>query len=143
MNLAALFVVFILANNIFLQKNTPPAPVAQKVSEEEVVDTLAVVEEEEVLSGNSENSLVYPGSSILVQSENRIEYKNTSSAEDIRDWYINLFENSGFNVKNSVSTKINGNYKGSLHGASSARTIEVEITQNASSFQTTVVVVTN
>src|SRR3989344_2539018 len=75
------------------------------------------------------SSFIYPGSTILNQSEDKMILQSTDDPQAITDWYKEKITSMGMNAKSFVQTNTNGNVLNKLAGAKSGFKISVEVSK--------------
>jgi len=75
------------------------------------------------------SSFVYPGSTILNQSEKEMTLQSFDDPSNITNWYKEKITSVGMNAKSFVTTNTNGNVLNKLAGAKSGFKISLEISK--------------
>ena len=88
-------------------------------------------------------SFIYPHAQLLEQNETNLHMTSNEPEETITQWYQDKIIGEGINVRSFVKTKTNGNVLNKLVGAKDSDEVIVEITKEAESDTTNILVTIN
>ena len=75
----------------------------------------------------------YPNSQIVSSSSNSLFLESSDNSDSITDWYKQMLNSQGMNVKTFVMTKVNDQVLNKLVGADGNKEISVEISKESMS----------
>ncbi|OGH39316.1 MAG: hypothetical protein A3B44_02435 [Candidatus Levybacteria bacterium RIFCSPLOWO2_01_FULL_38_21] len=84
------------------------------------------------------SSFIYPGSTILNQSEDKMTLQSSDDPQAITNWYKEKITSMGMNAKSFVQTNTNGNILNKLAGANGSINVSIEISKQNSESKTVI-----
>lgn len=73
------------------------------------------------------DGFIYPGSSVKLQTDKKLELQSSDLSDKITDWYKNKIREEDYNAKSFTQTKSNGNVFNKLSAAKVNDKIEISI----------------
>ena len=84
------------------------------------------------------SSFIYPGSTILNQSEDKMTLQSSDDPQAITNSYKKKITSMGMNAKSFVQTNTNGNILNKLAGANGSINVSIEISKQNSESKTVI-----